>query len=50
MKIDSHPYDMKVVDSKTPKTSKYFTMSSKGLSTFIDGAPVEFTKLNEWLI
>ena len=44
------PYGLIVVPGNEIKPEKYFTMSAKGISTFVNGAPYEFTLLSEWII
>lgn len=46
-KPDSHPFDLDVVSAQKVNQQKYYTMSSKGVSLFSNGSPVEFVKLND---
>ena len=46
------PYDLEVVDyGKRDKAGeKYYTLSGKGLTTYVGDKPVEFHSLGQWLI
>ena len=44
------PYALIVVPGNEINPGKYFTVSAQGISTFINGAPYEFTALSEWMI
>jgi len=33
-----------------PKAEKYFTLSKKGITTYINEEPVEYISLTDWLI
>ena len=57
----SDPYDLEVVDfnerdgkdkngNKYTKNDKYYTLSGKGLTTYINDKPQEFHSLGQWLI
>ena len=48
---DTDPYDLKVVDyGDRAGCERYYTLSSKGLTTYINEKPVEFHSLGQWLI
>jgi hypothetical protein len=48
---DKDPYDLKVVDySDRSDCERYFTLSSKGLTTYVNEKPIEFQQLGQWLI
>ena len=49
----SDPYDLEVVDYSNEKRKfgdKYYTLSGKGLTTYVQEKPVEFHSLGQWLI
>ena len=37
-------------EARSEKKGEFYTLSAKGVSTFSNGSPVEFVKLNDWLI
>lgn len=37
-------------NSHTQKTEKFFTLSKKGITTYINDEPVEYISLTDWLI
>ena len=46
---EDDPFDLKTNIMQSENTSKYFTISKKGITSYIDSDPVDFTSLNDWL-
>jgi dynein heavy chain len=44
------PYNLEVVQARGLQRERYFTMSAKGVSLFVNGSPQEFTPLADWLV
>lgn len=44
------PYDLQVVSYLAKSTTKYYTLSGKGLTLYENDVPVEFISLGQWLI
>lgn len=44
-----NPYELKKIISPQG-FNEYYTMSKKGIALFVNGSPVEFTRLSEWLV
>ena len=54
--VNDDPYDLQVVDytqiddkKKTNASQEYYTISIKGLCHYVNGKPVEFISLANWL-
>ena len=44
-----NPYDLKKIISPQG-FNEYYTLSKKGVALFINGSPLEFTRLSDWLV
>ena len=44
-----NPYDLKKIISPQGFT-EYYTLSRKGVALFVNGSPIEFTRLTDWLV
>jgi len=47
---NGNPYDLQVCNYQNRNEDKYYTLSSKGMTLYVNETPVEFITLGDWLI
>jgi hypothetical protein len=53
--LEENPYDLKIISYNETKkieqrfSQKYYTVSKNGFCYYVNGKPVEFIELDEWV-